>query len=83
MVGSKKLKGYEKCIKRIYLIVPWPEVTLCIQRYLTYEGRYKLLYGYNFKLLIHLRHQRYVNLPYFLMHSIDLMSMKDRQRKNT
>jgi hypothetical protein len=54
MVGSEKLEGDEKCIKIISLLVLWPEVFLYIQWYLTCEGRYNLLYGYYFKILIHL-----------------------------
>jgi hypothetical protein len=46
---------------------PWPEVTRFIKHYLTCEGRYQVVYQHEFLLLSHLRHNRRVNIPYYLL----------------
>jgi hypothetical protein len=81
IVGDEETQGDKKGTLRISLPAPWPKVSLYIQRYLTCKGRFKMLYGYHFKFLAHLRHQRYVSIPYFLMYSLELISLKTRQVK--
>jgi hypothetical protein len=73
---SEELVGSDKGVLRSSLIEPWRHVAYIVQKFLTCEGRFKLLFGYHFWLLIHLRHHRYVNVPYFLFHSLQLMSNK-------
>lgn len=63
---NEQLQGSSKGDLRNSLAKPWKHINLCIQKYLTYEGRHQLLYGYHFQLLVHMRHERYVNVPYFL-----------------
>jgi hypothetical protein len=46
---------------------PWPEVARFIKRYLTCEGRYQVVYQHELLLLSHLRHNRRVNIPYYLL----------------
>jgi hypothetical protein len=46
---------------------PWPEVARFIKRYLTCEGRYQVVYQHEILLLSHLRHNRWVNIPYYLL----------------
>lgn len=61
------------------LVKPCNHVTLSIKKYLICEGRQQLLYGYHFQLLVHLRHRRYVNVPYFLLKLLELMCNKVQQ----
>jgi len=70
------LIGDNKGIQRGSLEEPWRHVAFIIQKFLTYEGRFELLFGYHLRLSIHLRHQRCVNMSYFLLHSLKLMSSK-------
>jgi hypothetical protein len=46
---------------------PWPEVARFIKHYLTCEGRYQVVYQHDFLMLSHLRHNRRVNIPYYLL----------------
>jgi hypothetical protein len=38
-----------------------------VKHYLTYEGRYQVVYQHDFFMLSHLRHNRLVNIPYYLL----------------
>ena len=53
-------------IARILLPPHWDTVALGIQKFLTCEGRYIVLFHYHFRLLSHLRHGHLMNIPYFL-----------------
>ena len=53
-------------IARTSLPPPWDAVTLGIQNFLTFEGRYTILYHYHYKFLSHLWHGHLMNIPYFL-----------------
>jgi hypothetical protein len=46
---------------------PWPAVAKFIKHYLTCEGRYQVVYQHELLLLSHLRHNRHVNIPYYLL----------------
>jgi hypothetical protein len=46
---------------------PWPGVAKFIKHYLTCEGRYQVVYHHELLLLSHLRHNRHVNIPYYLL----------------
>jgi len=49
------------------LLPPWPKVVKFVKHYLTYEGRYQVVYQHDFVLLSHLWHNRRVNIPYYLL----------------
>jgi hypothetical protein len=61
---------------------PWPEVARFIKHYLTCEGRYQVVYQHNFLLLSHLRHNRWVNIPYFLLGCLKNMAHYCRRAKD-
>jgi hypothetical protein len=61
---------------------PWPKVAEFVKNYLTCEGRYQVVYQYDFVLLSHLRHARLVNIPYYLLGCLRNMSHYCRQAKN-
>jgi hypothetical protein len=46
---------------------PWSKVAKFIKHYLTYEGRYQVVYQHDFILLSHLRHNILVNIPYYFL----------------
>jgi hypothetical protein len=61
---------------------PWPEVARFIKHYLTCEGRYQVVYQHDFLLLSHLRHNRRVNIPYFLLGCLKNMAHYCRREKD-
>jgi hypothetical protein len=61
---------------------PWPEVSRFIKHYLTCEGRYQVVYQHDFLLLSHLRHNKRVNIPYFLLGCLKNMAHYCRRAKD-
>jgi hypothetical protein len=61
---------------------PWPEVARFIKHYLTCEGRYQVVYQHDFLLLSHLRHNKRVNIPYFLLGCLKNMAHYCRRAKD-
>jgi hypothetical protein len=53
---------------------PWLKVEKFGKHYLTCEGRYQVVYQHDFVLLSHLRHDRLVNIPYYLLSCLKNMS---------
>lgn len=66
-------KGRE--IDGLSLPQPWEDVALFIITYITCEGRVTIVFNYQFPLLNHLRHELFINLPYFLMENLKHMSI--------
>jgi len=72
-------------IRRDNLPYPWSKVGYQLIKYISYEGRYSVVYSYHFRMLEELRfgvetpvHQR-LNIPYFLMQSLIDSSNKLRE----
>lgn len=69
-------------IRRTSIPYPWGEVSGQIMKYISYEGRYNIVYGYHFRLLHELRYgmdllaSRKLSLPYFLLRSLIECSTK-------
>jgi hypothetical protein len=61
---------------------PWLEFTRFIKHYLTCEGRYQVVYQHDFLLLSHLRHNRRVNIPYYLLGCLKNMAHYCRKAKD-
>ena len=67
---------------------PWDEVSYCILKYISCEGRLSIVYGYQFRLLHELRFgqdlplNRRLSVPYFLLQSIIDMSLKVQEAKH-
>jgi hypothetical protein len=61
---------------------PWPGVARFIKRYLTCEGRYQVVYQHELLLLSHLRHNRRVNIPYYLLGCLKNMVPYCRKAKD-
>jgi hypothetical protein len=61
---------------------PWPGVARFIKHYLTCEGRYQVVYQHDFLLLSHLRHNKQVNIPYYLLGCLKNMAHYCRTAKD-
>ena len=59
------------------LPIPWDQVTTFLKRYITCEGRYKVVYIYDFILLSHLFHHRLINMTFYLSQTIQNMVYYD------
>jgi hypothetical protein len=64
------------------LPIPWGKVSEFVKRYITCEGRYQVVYFSDFILLSHLRHQKLINIPYYLLHSLHNMAHFVKKSKN-
>lgn len=69
-------------VRRTSLPPPWNEVSYQIMKYINFEGRFNIIYGYHFRLLHELRYGmdlppvRKPSLPYFLLQSLIECSTK-------
>jgi lambda repressor-like predicted transcriptional regulator len=60
---------------------PWRELEGVIQRYITYDGRYNVVWPLHLKLLATLKHRLVINLPFFLnamLHEVAAKTQKDK-----
>jgi hypothetical protein len=76
--------NWKKGIPRSWLVHPWDELAYLIQKFITCEGRFNIIYLYHIKLLQHLRGDCEINLPYFLLQSLSKMARTvQKQDRNT
>ena len=72
-------------VRRASLPYPWNEISYHLIKYISFEGRYSVAYGYHFRPLEELifgantpPHQR-LNIPYFLIQSLIDMRIKVKE----
>jgi hypothetical protein len=76
--------NWKKGIPRSWLVHPWDELAYLIQKFITCEGRFSIIYLYHIKLLQHLRGDCEINMPYFLLQSLSKMAKTvQKQDRNT
>jgi hypothetical protein len=76
--------NWKKGIPRSWLVHPWDELAYLIQKFITCEGRFSIIYLYHIKLLQHLRGDCEINMPYFLLQSLSKMAKTvQKQGRNT
>jgi len=69
-------------IRRARIPYPWDEFSNQIIKYISCEGRYKIVYGYHFRILHELRYAmdtpapQKLSIPYFLLQSLIDSSIK-------
>ena len=66
--------NWKKGIPRSWLIHPWDELAYLIQKFITCEERFSIIYLYDIKLLQHLKSDCEINMPYFLLQSLSKMA---------
>ena len=52
----------------------WTALLLLVQKFLTCEGRFGIMYVYHTKIMMHFMGEHTINLPYFLLSSLKKMS---------
>jgi len=73
--------NWKKGVPRSWLMHPWDEMVYILQKFVTCEGRYSIVYLYHIKLLLHLKRQCVISLPYFLLQSLTKMSKTIQKQK--
>ena len=71
---SRKVCNWVNGVSRSWLKSPWDEIAYLIQKYVTCEGRYSLIFLYHIRILMHLGNEKPMNMPYFLLQSLKKMS---------
>jgi len=66
--------NWKKGVPRSWLVHPWDEMVYILQKFITCEGRYSIVYLYHIKLLLHLKKQCVISVPYFLLQSLTKMA---------
>ena len=56
------------------MVHPWDEIVYIIQKIITCEGQFSIVYLYHIKLLQHLRGDCEINMPHFLLQSLSKMA---------
>lgn len=69
---GKNLKCFQNGYAKLKLPPPFALVSLFVMRYFTLEGRYMSVHVYHFPLLNHIRHGECINLPFYLLSSVQL-----------
>ena len=72
--------NWKKGIPRSWLVHPWDEIVYVIQKFITCEGRFSIVYLYHIKLLQHLKGECEINMPYFLLQSLTKMAKAVQRR---
>jgi hypothetical protein len=70
-----------KGVPRIHLVEYFDKMLNIIQRYITCDGRFNMLYQYHIRILIHLTGKYEMNIPFYLLRSMEKMS--DRVQSNS
>jgi hypothetical protein len=63
-----------KGVPRSHMVKGFDKMLRVIQRYLTYEGRFNMIYQYHIRLLLHFTGKDLMNLPFYLFRSIGKMA---------
>jgi hypothetical protein len=66
--------NWKKGIARSWLVHPWDELAYLIQKFITCESRFSIIYLYHIKRLQHLRGDCEINMHYFLLQSLSKMT---------
>jgi hypothetical protein len=70
-------------VPRSWLQHPWDELVYIIQKFVTCEGRFSIVYLYHIKILQHLKGEKILNMPYYFLKSLSKMSMSiQKQTRN-
>ena len=79
---SRKAHNQVHGVARSWLKSPWDELAYLIQKYVTCEGCFNLVFLYHIRILQHLNQKKLIDMPYYLLHSLQKMSMQVKKNKN-
>lgn len=61
---------------------PWEDISFFIRKFITCEGHFWIIFNYCFPLLAHLRIGRLINLPHYLLKSLQHMAKVVKEEKH-
>jgi hypothetical protein len=76
LLVDKKNLNWRRGVPRSWIRPEWHTTLIIIHRYITYEGRFSLVYIYHIRILMNLNGDYPLNLPYFLLKSLTKMSKR-------
>ena len=79
---SRKACNWVNGVARSWLKSPWDELAYLVQKYVTCEGQFNLVFLYHISILQHLNQEKLMDMPYYLLHSLKKMSMQVKKNKN-
>jgi hypothetical protein len=83
LLPDKKNPDWRKGVPHSWIRQEWHTALIIIHRYITCEGRFSLIYIYHIRLLMHLNGDYPLNLPYFLLKSLEKMSKRVQSHPTT
>lgn len=69
-------------VSRSWLKSPWDEIAYLVQKYVTCESRFSLVFLYHIRILQHLNQEKLIDIPYYLLQSLNKMSAQVKKNKN-
>jgi hypothetical protein len=83
MLRNMRRLNWTSGVPRIWLKDPWKDLAFLIQKFITCEGRFSLIFLYHIKLLMHLKGEKPLNIPYYFLNILTKMAKSiQRQTKN-
>ena len=79
---SRKVCNWVSGVSRSWLKSPWDEIAYLVQKYVTCEGRFSLLFLYHIGILQHLNQEKLMDMLYYLLQSLKKMSTQVKKNKN-
>jgi hypothetical protein len=72
--NRQKNLNWEERFLHIWIKYPWKDLAFLIQKLVTCEGEYSLIFLYHIRLLMHLKNEKPLNMPYYLLIILTKMS---------
>jgi hypothetical protein len=82
LVNDERVQTKGRGVDVNSLPAPWGKVTKFIKGYITCKGRYQVVYFSDFIILSHLRHQKLINMSYYILQSLHNMAQFVKRSKN-
>jgi hypothetical protein len=74
LIRNRQKPNWVAGVPRVWLKDPWKDLAFLIQKYITCEGRFSLIFLYHIRILLHLKGEKLLNMPYYLLKSLTKMS---------
>ena len=79
---SRKAHNSVNRIARNWLKSPWNELTFVIQKYITCQTQFSLIFLYHIRIFQHLSKEKSLSIPYYLLQSLNKMAMQVKRNNN-
>jgi len=76
-------QDWSKGIPLSIVLKEWRMILFLVNNYISCEGRYNLVFRYHMNFLLHMTGDTQMNLPFFILKSLQKMSMKVQKFPNS